>query len=309
MQNTAQIIQLEPDADDVVEGILVTLSIRHWKGRAIDEDATTKVASDNSVTPDVGAYHKRLFEKHALGTISQDVYKARQDHWWLTMPWADTGQRLLPAANIELYAAKMKEWQNKIDGGVKKFLAKYDEYKDGAKVALGGLYKEDDYGSVDEIAAKFSFNLQYGVLPTDDLRVSMSEETRRELCASIRKDTEQRIYASVEDKLQLLVDQLLHYRDKVCAEHPDPEKQGKAKSFKIAGLRNVGRELAIVRAINLTNDPRLISVCDKVEGLANEIGMTLDTAEVHATQIRNNPTYRENQRKKADDMLKRMGFA
>ena len=309
MQNTAQIIQLEPDADDVVEGILVTLSIRHWKGRAIDEAATTKVASDNSVTPDVGAYHKRLFEKHALGTISNNVYKARQDHWWLTMPWADTGQRLLPAANIELYAAKMKKWQNKIDGGVKEFLERYDEYKAGAKVALGGLYKDTDYDSIDVVAAKFSFNLQYGELPTGDLRVSMSEETRRELCASIRRDTEQRIYASVEDKLQLLVDQLLHYRDKVCTEDPDPKRQGKAKSFKIAGLRNVGRELAIVRAINLTNDPRLIAVCDDIEALANEIGMNDDTAEVHAHQIKNSPTYRENQKKKADDMLKSMGFA
>ena len=306
---TAKIIPFEPNADDVVEGILVSLSIRHWKGRKKDKKVTEQVASDKSVTRDVGAYHKRLFDKEALKKISSFAYDTRQEHWRLTMPWSDGGQRLLPMANLEEYTERMAIQKNKIEAEVKEFLDNYYTHVADAKKILGGLYDREDYKSVDVIAAKFSFDLSYAEIPTGDLRVSMSEDTRRELVASIQQETQQRVYDAVEDKLQLLVDQLLHYRDKVCAEHPDPEKQGKAKSFKIAGLRNVGRELAIVRAINLTNDPRLIAVCDDIEALANEIGMTLDTAEGHATQIRNNPTYRENQRKKADDMLKGMGFA
>ena len=304
---TAKIIPFEPNADDVVEGILVSLSIRHWKGRKKDKEVTDEVASDKSVTRDVGAYHKRLFDKEALKKISSFAYDTRQEHWRLTMPWSDGGQRLLPMANLEEYTERMAIQKNKIEAEVKEFLDNYYTHVADAKKILGGLYNKKDYKKVDVIAAKFSFDLSYAELPTGDLRVSMSEDTRRELVASIQQETQQRVYDAVEDKLQGLVDQLRHYRDKICGEHHKIE--GNAAIFRNSSLKNVGREIAIVRAINLTNDPRIHAVCDDIEALANEIGMTDDTAEVHAHQIRNNPTFRKNQKQKADDMLKGMGFA
>jgi len=309
MQNTAQVIPFAPiDDNDVVEGLLVSLKVRQWKGRKKDDKVTGKVASDNSVNSDVGAYHKRLFDKCALGEIAADISKAREEQYRLTMPWSDGGLRLLPMGNFDEYTNTMAALKNKIERAVTVFLDHYDVHVSDAQQILGKLFNATDYPPVSEVADKFSFDISYCEIPTGDLRVSMSDETRRDLEASIRKDTQQRIYDAVEDRATRIADQLRHYRDNICGEKVN--ESGKVSTFKPSSLAKVGREISIIKAVNLTNDPRLNAVCDVVEELADEIkARDSNGNSLHESHIRNSPTFRKSQAQKADDVLKKMGWA
>ena len=310
MQNTAQVIPFAPtDDNDVVEGLLVNLTLRSWKARKKDQRVTAEVANQNSVMQDVGAYHKRLFSKDALSEIGADTYKARQEHWRLTLPWADSGQRLLPMANLEEYSTNMTAWQNKIEGEVKVFLDNYEGYVADAEKILGDLYDPKDYPPVEVVAKKFSFHREWSEIPTGDIRGgAIGEDQRIEMESGIKANTMQKVYDAVEVKLQGLVDQLIHYRDNICGENP--KLDGKKPAFKDSSLNNCGRELAIARSINLTNDPRIHAACDAIEGLVAEITQKDANGDlIHATHLRNSPTFRKNQAQKADDALKSIGWA
>jgi hypothetical protein len=69
-----------------------------WSARKHDPEASEEIAQRHGAKPDAGRYHKVLLPKAALAEIQKIVSEARQEHYFMTLPWDDNGYRVLPAA-------------------------------------------------------------------------------------------------------------------------------------------------------------------------------------------------------------------
>ena len=299
MSEAAQVIDFP--STQTVEGVLVQISIRQWKGIKIDRNVTDEVAIEKTgKCRNVGSYQKRLFSKDALGRIGAVASKAREVNYLFTMPWSDVGQGLLPAPQLFVFSEKMKVLKADFEAEVETFIRGYEKWIERSEARLGKMYNPGDYPSVAEVRSKFSFDYYFSEVPTGDLRIARSEEDKASFREQVLRDNDQRLFAGVESYIEKLADKLRHYRDKVCADRED----GKGGIFRDSSLKEVGAVTGMVRAMNLTHDHRLMSVIDDLEKLAKEINDPF-----HAETVRNSPNARANGRDKADDILKRMGFA
>ena len=299
MSEAAQVIDFP--STQTVEGELVQISIRQWKGIKIDRNVTDEVAVEKTGScRNVGSYQKRLFSQDALKNIGKIASKARELNYLFTMPWSDVGQRLLPAPQLFVFSEKMKAFKADFEKEVEIFLTGYEGWIKRSEGLLGAMFNPGDYPSVAEVRSKFSFDYYFSEVPTGDLRIAMSEEDKASFREQVLRDNDQRLFAGVESYIEKLADKLKHYRDKVCADRDD----GKGGIFRDSSLKEVGAVTGMVRAMNLTHDHRLMSVIDDLEKLAKEINDPF-----HAETVRNSPNARANGRDKADDILKRMGFA
>jgi hypothetical protein len=299
MSEAANIIDFP--STQTVEGVLVQISIRQWKGIKIDRNVTDEVAIEKTgECRNVGSYQKRLFSKDALGRIGAVASKARELNYLFTMPWSDVGQRLLPAPQLFVFSEKMKDLKANFEAEVETFIRGYEKWIERSEVRLGNMFNPGDYPSVAEVRSKFSFDYYFSEVPTGDLRIAMSEEDKASFREQVLRDNDQRLFAGVESYIEKLAEKLRHYRDKVCADR----EGGKGGIFRDSSLDEVGAVTGMVRAMNLTHDHRLMSVIDDIEKLAADIN-----SPDYAETVRNSPNARANGRDKADDILKRMGFA
>ena len=91
---------------------LVELGISKWTGRKLDKRASADVASANYASDGVANVHKKLLGNCAeLKAIDTLVGDARNTHYSMTMPWSDSGLRLLTTKAYFKYHETMTEIQ------------------------------------------------------------------------------------------------------------------------------------------------------------------------------------------------------
>src|SRR5262245_28756261 len=90
--------------------MLVDLTISVWSGTKYDRTVSAEVARQHNTATDVGRYNKRLLARNApLTELQKIATAARTDHYAMTSPWLDTGQRILSSEMyLDHYLPRMK---------------------------------------------------------------------------------------------------------------------------------------------------------------------------------------------------------
>ena len=143
--------------------VLVNLSISQWSAAKSDKKVNHEVAAKHGNDENMGNYRKSLLAKDALRAIKELTAKAREEHYRVTLPWRDTGDRILSSAGYFQYAAAMRTIQSEWDSAVSTFCANYQQYVEDARLKLNGLFNSADYPTTAEIRGKFAFKSE--VLP------------------------------------------------------------------------------------------------------------------------------------------------
>ena len=125
--------------------MLCSLSIGMWSARKHDPEASEEIATRHGAQADAGRYHKVLLPKEALAEILKIVNEARQEHYFMTLPWDDDGYRVLPAAAYMDHTAKMRALSNRFSRRSTPWSQKFGQLVEDAKVRLGGLFRPGDY--------------------------------------------------------------------------------------------------------------------------------------------------------------------
>src|SRR6056300_910016 len=107
--------------------MLSELSISQWTGVKRDKRASEEVTADNGAKKGVARVNKSLLaDNQHLTAIHKFVGNARNMHYAMTMPWSDTGLRLLPTAQYFKYHNEMTAVQNEFNRLVSVFLNEYE---------------------------------------------------------------------------------------------------------------------------------------------------------------------------------------
>lgn len=238
--------------------LLVWLTISTWTARKYDKKISEKVNSEYSATSDAGRYNKFLLpgdcaSYKALITLAGSI---RAEHYANTLAWSDEGWRLLPTANYLEYTKTYRARQAELWQAIDTFANDYPMMRDRARHLLNGMYRDEDYPSVQDIRHRFALDVQYSPVPAiGDIRVDLSGDQVSAIEQSINDRVNGAIKIAVNDSWQRLYDVVAKISDRLS--QPDA-------IFRDSLITNARDVCASLQRLNVTNDPKLEAMRQRV---------------------------------------------
>jgi hypothetical protein len=247
--------------------MLCSLSISMWSARKHDREASEEIAQRHGAQADVGRYHKVLLPKEALAEIQKIVSEARQEHYFMTLPWDDDGYRVLAAAAYMDHTEKMRVLSNRFTPAVDDLVRQFGQLVEEAKARLGGLFRSADYPAPDELRSKFSFDTKVMPLPdAGDFRVALGDEEKERIKRQITAAVEASLRVASRELWQRLYEAVNHLADRLKAYKVTGD--GVEHPFRDSVVTNLVKLVDILPKLNVTADPEL-------ERLAAEVRASL----------------------------------
>ena len=272
--------------------MLVELNISNWAGRKKDNRASADVTSQNYAATGVANVNKKLLANNAdLKAIQTHVTAMRNMHAAMTMPWSNSGLRLLPTAQYFKYTGAMSDMENKFWDLVNAFLGKYNDAVIDVQMLLGDLFSRDDYPTAEELQRKYRVHINYMPLPdAGDFRVDISNEALREV-----KEQYADFYTTQYNTAMNDVWTRLHKALTNMSERLDYGSKEDKKVFRDSLVGNVNDMVELLRVCNVTSSPQMAQMADKLEEAM--AGVTPDG-------LREDDTFRAETKRAVDDAIK-----
>ncbi len=178
--------------------MLVNLSISAWSARKYDKKITAETNASHGATDDAGRYNKSLMPGDASSykALTQFVANLRVVNYAQTLPWSDTGWRLLPIKNYTVYTDLMRKAQHEFNTLLDAFVADYPSLREVARQRLNGMYNEDDYPS--NVKRRYSFGIDFAPVPVGtDFRVTLAQ-TEMDVIAKRTEDRVKQAFADAQ---------------------------------------------------------------------------------------------------------------
>jgi hypothetical protein len=272
--------------------MLVEVNISNWAGRKKDKRASADVTSANHADTGVASVNKKLLaNSDTLKAIQTHVTATRNIHANMTMPWSNSGLRLLPTAQYFKYSQAMSEMQNEFDKLVQDFLTSYNDEVVDVQLKLGDLFSRDDYPTVETLERKFAFRMNYMPLPdAGDFRVDIGNDALREV-----KEAYADFYAKQYNTAMNDVWTRLHTALTNMSERLDYGSKEDKKVFRDSLVGNVNDMIELLRVCNVTSSPQMAQMANRLEDAMS--GVTPDG-------LREDDTFRAETKAAVDAAIK-----
>ena len=245
--------------------MIVSLNISQWTARKTDKRVSDQVARDNGASADAGKYNKSLVAREALENIAECVTAAREFHYAQTLPWLDSGARVLPAANFFSYRSQMNVFTHRFYGAVADFIGNYPAAVDEAKDRLGSMFSPADYPDSAKIANAFKMGVRFMPLPdSNDFRVQLSAEDTARVKADIEKDVRSATQTAMADLWKRIHDAVTHMADRLRKYSIDATTGKAANPFRDSLVENLRELVEILPRLNFTGDAKLSAMHQQI---------------------------------------------
>lgn len=280
--------------------MLVEFNASVWTARKLDKTTTNEVvASKNAGAKDAARVNKHLLAgRTELDIIQQAVGRARQFVYDNTAPWSDSGLRLLPTINFMKFTERMNDFEEEMETLVKAFVIIYPTLITAQALALGDMFKRDDYPTANEMMTKFSFRVNYMPVPSSgDFRVDVGNQAQAELKARLESLTQERIDSAMADVRERLSTHLKRMSDRLTTDYVGGEaKQRRFHDTLVDGALEL---CDLTKALNVTNDTALETARSQLEQLL--VGVT-------PADLRKNEAVRQDVKRNVDAILDKFNF-
>ena len=229
--------------------MLVEFNASVWTARKLDKTTTDEVvANKNATGKDAARVNKHLLAgRTELDVIQQAVGRARSYVYDHTLPWSDSGLRLLPTKNFMSFTERMNDFDEEIEGLVKAFVAIYPTLITAQAMALGDMFRRDDYPTANEIMTKFAFRVNYMPVPVaGDFRVDIGEEGLREMQAHYEGVLSSRLNDAMRDAWDRLHGVLTAMSERLA-----DTDEGKRKIFRDSLVDNAVELCQLLKHFNI----------------------------------------------------------
>jgi hypothetical protein len=280
--------------------VLVEFSAPVWTARKLDRTTSDEVvATKNAQSKDAARVNKNLLAgRDELEKIQRFVTRVRTYVYENTLPWSDAGLRLLPTAQLLKFSDRMERYEEEFRGMVDDFVELYPTLITAQAMALGAMFRRDEYPTKEQMACKFDFRVHYMPVPAaGDFRIDIGNEAAAELRAKLEQITQQRIENAKQDVRERLAEHLKRMSDRLTSEVVDGES--KPRRFHDT-LVNGALELCdLTKDLNITGDPEIEAVRKELERML--VGVT-------AKELRENERVRDDTKKAVDAILDKFNF-
>ena len=272
--------------------MLVEVNISSWAGRKKDKRASTKVTEDAHAKKGVANVYKQLLgDCDELSALRGCVTSARNMHSNMTMPWSNSGLRLLPTAQYFNYSEAMSQMQNEFENLKNKFLTAYNDTVVDVQLELGTLFLREDYPTVESLNSKFAFRINYMPLPdVGDFRVDVSNDALQEMRKEYSDFYNKQYNTAMND-----VWTRLHKALTNMSERLDYGSKEDKKVFRDTLVGNVTDMIELLRVCNVTKSTQMSDMANKLEDAMS--GVTADA-------LREDDTFRAETKAAVDAVMK-----
>jgi hypothetical protein len=269
--------------------MLVTLNISQWTAKKLSKKGTEEICQKHNTNSSWAKASKTLVADEELKKIASIANETRTFHYSMTLPWSDSGQRILPAKAYFDYTQAMHSFSNQFFSQVDSFTMIYPDLKEEARKMLNGLFEEKDYPDSLNIRKKYKFETVIDPMPeAGDFRVSLTDADSARIKAEIEERTNDRIREAMADLWTRLFEVVTHIREKLS--QPDA-------IFRDTLIDNARDLCKILPKLNIGNDQKLESLSERVR---TEIALL--SPEI----LRNNKDVRKETAQKADEIFNLM---
>lgn len=244
--------------------MLVELSISVWGATRTDKEAKEKLDALTNAEGDVYKVSASLTGKDPkLEAIRKYAAHVRTNIlYYNTLPWADTGPRLLTTARYFAFHKQMTEAQAHYEGLVEDYITEFDSLVDNILYRNPtATLRREDFPSVNQLRAKFGFRLNYMPMPeTGDLRLDINNEAFEVLRAGYEDFYKRKTVEAMNKVWEDARKALTHAAERLADPGPGftgtVTKDGR-KKFGDDLLENLGEMLDIMRSCNITDDEKM----------------------------------------------------
>lgn len=277
--------------------VLVDLNISVWTGRKLDRKVSDEVAVAKNAAGNAGNFTKNLV---AGNTLLADANKfAAQFRLWnntQTIPWNDSGTRMLPMNNFMAYKDGYNVRKATLESMFDTFWIAYPTIVNNAAVQLGAMFDINDYPTLDSVKDKFRVVFACSPLPTSgDFRIDSTEEIKRELEQQYEAQYNSKIADAMRDLWNRLHETLRHISDRMTDKaEVDENGDTKRQKFRDTVLENPTELCDLLTRLNVTADPKLEAARQELENAIS--GLSPKT-------LREDPDSRADLKAKVDALL------
>lgn len=278
------------------QAMLVELSIGHWTANKLDRQVSEEVDANKGTRVKAGNYRKNLLAgAKELEDIKNFVGNFRNWHYKQTMPWADSGTRLLTLKRYLPYVGEVNAKIQEFDALKRQFISVYPTLISQMAFQLGSLFNRDEYPSEDQVERKFYFNVNYFPLPeAGDFRVDVGNEALAELQTQYSSHYDNKLKEAMADVWGRLHTTLQHLSERLQS-----SDDGTKKVFRDSLIGNATELCGMLTDFNVTNDPQLEQARKDLEQAL--LGVT-------AKDLRESVLVREDVRARVNEILSKFDF-
>lgn len=235
--------------------MLVEVNINQWSARKLDKSTTDEILA----TKQAGDKGAARVNKHLLAgrteleVINQHVGQVREYVYRNTLPWSDSGIRLLPTAKFMDFTTGIRDMEDKFFELVNDFITVYPTLITAQAMALGNMFNRGDYPDASDLPHRFKFVVNYMPVPTaGDFRIDVGNDAQKELQEKLSKLAEERVESAMGDIKTRLKEHLKRMSDRLGSDIVAGEI--KPRRFSESLLEHAHELCSLARDLNLTND-------------------------------------------------------
>lgn len=257
--------------------MLVSTDITRWTARKTDKRASDDVAENKGAQQGAVRLTKDLIPRAHIVKVNAVYEETRRLVERMTVPWDDTGRRLIPATLVMALENKLRGLERDFWSCVGDLQSSYADLRDKAQDQLGELFDESDYPPAAVIPSRFAFGWEFVPVPAEgDIRVDLPQSFKEELDARITHSTNQRLKAAEQNVFRKVHDTVSRLYRVVQADKP------RVYESLITDLRILAD---VLPDLNLTGNAKLTQMSDDLIDMIN--GLTLE-------KLREDPAVRQD---------------
>jgi hypothetical protein len=234
--------------------LLVEHNISVWTANKLDKNATDVVISQNCAADKAAQVRKNLMAGSSQRKdIADFAAGCRLWHNTKTLPWANSGARMLPTSMFMDYKQELNDRKAQFDSMVSQFLIDYPQLVQISQNFLGSLFNANDYPHVEEVAEKFGYRFVFSPVPdSGHFALDVASEELNDLREQYEADFTTRVNDAMKDAWTRLHKTLTGMSEKLT-DAPDEKKRRFHDSF----ITNAQDLCGLLSHLNVNNDPEL----------------------------------------------------
>jgi len=271
--------------------MLVNLQISQWSARKLNRAETNAVNRSHNLTVEAARVNVNLLP---LGMELQQVHKTtraiREEYDQHTSPWGLQGVNILKSSAYMDFVQLANRWRADYDDAVNRFVEAYPGLRKEAETLLNGLFREEDYPSVEDMQRRFRFSIRFMPIPDKgDWRVDVGDEAAKRLREDISQQLAEAETLAMQSVWKRLYDVVSKAKERLS--QPDAE-------FRSSLVDNAVELCALLPSLNITDDPKLEKLRQDLEG-----SLCRQTPDI----LRADPLVRKETSDKMADIMSKMG--
>lgn len=262
----------EPQTHDPIAQMRLTMCATRvsftWLGvrKSLSADQTATAANQFEAEPKFVSARKKLLDTNHPKFKAVTAIKGQIQQYWksLTLPYPETGIRLIKHIDLQSFPAQMERFQQELRNAVQELDQHFEELKRAAQVRLGQLFDPYDYPA--NLWAQFHVTWDFpSVEPPDYLRRLNPELYERE-CRRVADRFDQAVELAENAFIEEFHKLLSHLTVRLSGDH-----DGKPKVFRDSAVDNLREFFQRFKKLNLRSNEELDAVIHEAECILDNI--------------------------------------